>query len=87
MATTKDFDCIAFKRSAQEKIYAQIQGMTPAEEVAWFRRKVDSGPYRELWRHIANRDQKADSINCSEHGIEYGDTSVLASDMCIQKVG
>lgn len=34
MATTKDFDCIAFKRAAQEKIYEQIKGMTPAEEIA-----------------------------------------------------
>lgn len=48
MATTKEFDCISFKRAAQEKIYEQIKGMSPAEEVAWFRRKVAEGPFAEL---------------------------------------
>jgi len=53
MATTKDFDCIKFKRAAQEKIYEKIKGMTPAEEIAWFRNKVESGPYGDLWKRIA----------------------------------
>jgi hypothetical protein len=57
MATTKDFDCIAFKRTAQEKIYEQIKGMTPAEEIAWFREKVSNGPYGELWKRIAGKDK------------------------------
>ncbi len=71
MATTKDFDCIAFKRAAQEKIYAQIKGMTPAEEVAWFRQKVENGPYGELLRRIAARDQKQDALHCAEDSSEY----------------
>jgi hypothetical protein len=58
MATTKGFDCIAFKHAEQEKIYEQIQGMTPAEEIAWFKQKVKNGPYAELWRRIAARDHK-----------------------------
>jgi hypothetical protein len=72
MATTKDFDCIAFKRAAQEKIYEQIQGMTPAEEMAWFRRKVEIGPYGELWRHIADKNRKSDVLHCAEDGEGYG---------------
>jgi hypothetical protein len=53
MATTKNFDCIAFKRAAQKKIYDQIRGMTPAEEIAWLRQKVENGPYSELLKRIA----------------------------------
>jgi len=52
MATNKNFDCIKFKRDAQEKIYEEIRGMTPAEEIAWFRSKVESGPYSDLWKRI-----------------------------------
>jgi hypothetical protein len=55
MATTKDFDCIAFKRAAQKKIYEQIKGMTPAEEIVWFRKKVENGPYSELWKRIVGK--------------------------------
>ncbi len=73
MATTKDFDCIAFKRAAQEKIYEQIHGMTPVEEIAWFRRKVESGPYGELWRRIVARDQKSDTLRCTEDEAQYGE--------------
>ncbi len=80
MATTKDFDCIAFKRAAQEKIYEQIQGMTPDEEIAWFRRKVESGPYGELWKRISARDKKPNGLRCAEDVVEYGDGAVTADD-------
>ncbi len=71
MATTKDFDCITFKRIAQEKIFEQIQGMTPAEEIAWFRRKVENGPYGELRRRIATRDEKPGVLYCAEDSADY----------------
>lgn len=80
MATTKDFDCIAFKRVAQEKIYEQIQGMTPAEEIAWFKRKVENGPYADLWRRIRAKDQKTEVFRCSEDGIEYGENPVSTNE-------
>ena len=56
MATTKEFDCIDFKRAAQEKIYEQIKGMTPAEEIDWFRSKVNNGPFGELRKRITRKD-------------------------------
>ena len=62
MATTKDFDCIAFKRAAQERIYEQIQNMTPVEEIAWFKQKVESGPYGELWKRISASNDKANCL-------------------------
>jgi hypothetical protein len=62
MATIKDFDCITFKRAAQENIYEQIQNMTPVEEIAWFRQKVESGSYGELWKRISSREKKTNSL-------------------------
>lgn len=56
MATTKEFDCIDFKRATQEKIYEQIKGMTPAEEIEWFRRKVKNGPFGELRKRITSKE-------------------------------
>jgi len=71
MATTKDFDCIAFKRAAQEKIYEQIKGMTPAEEIAWFRQKVASGPYRELLQRVSARNKKPDALCCADETVDF----------------
>ncbi len=72
MAKIKDFDCIAFKRVAQEKIYKQIKGMSPAEEIAWFRQKVQGGRYAELLQRIAAAAQKPDTLRCAEVMAEYG---------------
>jgi hypothetical protein len=36
-ARTKRFDCVAMKRAAQRKIRARVRGMTPAQEIAFFR--------------------------------------------------
>lgn len=33
----KKFDCVEMKQACQEKIRQQVKGMTPAEEVAFFR--------------------------------------------------
>jgi len=71
MATTKDFDCIAFKRAAQEKIYEQIKGMTPSEEIAWFRQKVKSGPYGELVQRISARNKQPDLLYCAEETVDF----------------
>lgn len=34
----KTFDCVEMKQTCQEEIRRQIKGMTPSEEVAFFRR-------------------------------------------------
>ena len=33
----KTFDCVEMKRAAQERIRARVEGMTPVEEIAFFR--------------------------------------------------
>ena len=60
MTTTdrrKRFDCVAFKRRAQARIYERIKDLTPEEEAAWFRRAAESGPFAEWWRSL---DRSAD---------------------------
>ena len=71
MATTKDFDCIAFKRAAQEKNYEQIKGMVPSEEIAWFRQKVKNGPYGELLQRVSARNKKPDALYCAEESVDF----------------
>jgi len=46
----KEFDCLAFKREAQLKIYEKIKDMTTAEQAAYFQQAVESGPFAELWK-------------------------------------
>jgi hypothetical protein len=75
MATTKEFDCIGFKRAAQEKIYEQIKGMTPAEEIAWFRQKVAHGPFGSWAEHMTSRTSATPGpLRCSEPEEPYNDS-------------
>lgn len=48
-----DFDCIAFKRRVQAEIYEQIKDLSVDGEIAYFRRRVEGGPFAELWRKIS----------------------------------
>ena len=32
----KGFDCVAFKRDAQERIYAQLKNLSRSEEIEYF---------------------------------------------------
>ena len=56
----KTFDCVEMKRTCQEKIRQQVKGMTPSEEVAFFRRaggklqqRIDSAKASAI--HVASR--------------------------------
>jgi len=51
----KDFDCIAFKRQSQAKIYEEIKNLTPQKEIDYFRNKVEKGPFAEWWKTLKNR--------------------------------
>ncbi len=48
--TENSFDCIAFKRRVQAEIYKEIKDLSPEEEIAYYRRCVETGPFAELWR-------------------------------------
>ncbi len=51
----KEFDCVEFKRRAQSRIYERIKGLSPEEEIEYFRKAVDEGPLAEWWRAIRGR--------------------------------
>lgn len=51
----KEFDCIEFKRQAQARIYERIRGLSPQEEIEYFRKAADEGPLAEWWRALKGR--------------------------------
>ncbi len=55
----KRFDCIEFKRQAQAEIYQEIKGLTPEEEIEYFRRQVAAGPFGKLWKSLEDRSRAA----------------------------
>jgi len=56
----KGFDCVEFKRQAQAEIYKEIKGLSPDEEIEYFRRRVGAGPFGKLWRSLEDRPQAAE---------------------------
>jgi len=53
----RGFDCIAFKRQAQAQIYEEIKGLSPEEEIAYFRRSAAVGPFGKLWKALGDRPE------------------------------
>ena len=52
MTTEKTFDCVDFKRRAQERIYEQIRSMTHEQERAYFEQEAERGTLGEWWKRI-----------------------------------
>ena len=48
----KDFDCIEFKRQTQARIYERIKGLSPEEEIEYFRKAADEGSLGQWWKAI-----------------------------------
>ena len=58
MKTTKvkkDFDCVEFKRRAQDRIYQHIRDLSPKEEIEYFRKAAEQGPLGDFWRSLKTR--------------------------------
>jgi hypothetical protein len=53
--TEKQFDCMALKRRAQERIYEETANMTHAEFVAYLRKSVAEGPFATWWNDVPVR--------------------------------
>jgi len=51
----KTFDCIAFKREAQARIYDEIKDMTPQQQIAYYRHAARNGPLGAWWRRISEQ--------------------------------
>ena len=53
--TEKDFDCIGFKRKVQAEICQEIKGLSPEEEIEYFRRRAAAGPLGKWWKGLEGR--------------------------------
>jgi hypothetical protein len=51
----KKFDCVEFKRQAQARIYERIKNLTPDEEIEYFRKAAETGPFGDWWRRTVTR--------------------------------
>lgn len=52
---TKKFDCVAFKRDVQAKIYEETKHLSPPGEIAYFRDRAKSGALAVWWATIRSR--------------------------------
>ena len=52
---TERFNCLDFKEKAQSAIYDQTKGMTRVRLSRYFEKRVESGPFAELWERIPMR--------------------------------
>ena len=62
----KDFDCVEFKRQAQARIYERIKGLSPEEEIDYFRKAAEEGSLGESWK--VARDQARRSRSTASRG-------------------
>ena len=44
----KSFDCLAFKWKVQAEIYQEIKDQTPEQQIEYFRRHAQTGPFAGL---------------------------------------
>lgn len=83
----KGFDCIEFKRQAQAEIYQEIKGLSPEEELEYFRRQVAAGPFGKLWKTLETHSSAADgreplSVENARHPVgRRWKTTALAAGM------
>lgn len=47
-------DCVALKRRAQAKIYADTEGLPVAEQIAYFRRRAQSSALGTWWKQVSS---------------------------------
>ncbi len=57
--TEKNFDCVEFKRKVQAEIYKEIKGLSPEQEIEYFRRRAATGPLGEWWQALERRSETA----------------------------
>jgi hypothetical protein len=52
IGTSKTFDCVAFKRQAQDDIYRIVRNMTPAQEIGYFAKRAQEGKLGDWWKQV-----------------------------------
>jgi len=65
-------DCVALKRQAQAKIYADTKGMSAAEQIGYFRRRAQSGALGGWWKRVSSLTAGASPLVVREKSGRYG---------------
>jgi len=60
--TRKAFDCIRFKRKVQAEIYEEIKGLSPEDEIEYFRQRAATGPLGKWWKGLEQRPEVPDEV-------------------------
>ncbi len=55
----KKFDCVTYKRRVQSEIYEEIKGLSPQEEIEYFRKSAQAGPLGQWWKAVKRRSEAA----------------------------
>jgi len=55
----KHFDCNGFKRKVQAEVYEEIRGLSPEEQIEYFRRRAADGPLGRWWKALERRSGAA----------------------------
>jgi hypothetical protein len=59
--TEKSFDCLAFKWKVQAEIYQEIKDQTPDQQIEYFRRHAQTGPFAELVAKLRQQERTSHS--------------------------
>lgn len=54
----KTFDCVEMKNKIQEQVYEDIKNLTPEEEMDYFKKSAETGPFSEKWKAIQERQAR-----------------------------
>jgi hypothetical protein len=60
--TENEFDCIEFKRKVQAEIYEEIEGLSPQQEIEYFRRQAVTGPLGKWWQGLERHPETATAV-------------------------
>ena len=59
--TEKSFDCLAFKWKVEGEIYQEIKDQTPEQQIEYFRRHAQTGPFAELVAKLRKQERPSPS--------------------------
>lgn len=65
-------DCVALKRRAQAKIYADTKSLSAADQIDYFRRRAESGALGAWWKRISSLPAGASPLAVRETPGKYG---------------
>ena len=72
MIKKEKFDCVAFKRKAQEKINKEIKYLSISEQVEYFHKKANTGEMGKLWKALKHEGQYPANRGSSRQEIVQG---------------